>query len=183
MRVAMILALCASALIADATAQTMRVGPFELGMSPSEVERAVPGSLRLEAPTRSGTTLASGAANLFGADFTVSAVFYWNTGLRSLSILHVGDEDDASCRALAQASAAAVQSGLGLDTPSVPQERDPWYVGKNNYDQADAVWDMNWYAGGDVTPVSHPAGTGVRSSSNAPNGRPSRSSFLVHRAA
>jgi competence protein ComEC len=35
----------------------------------------------------------------------------------------------------------------------------------------------------DVTPVSHPAGTGVRSSSNAPNGRPSRSSFFVHRAA
>ena len=36
---------------------------------------------------------------------------------------------------------------------------------------------------GDVTPVSHPAGTGVRSSSNAPNGRPSSSSFSVHRAA
>jgi len=35
----------------------------------------------------------------------------------------------------------------------------------------------------DVTPVSHPAGTRVRSSSNAPNGRPSSSSFSVHRAA
>ncbi len=35
----------------------------------------------------------------------------------------------------------------------------------------------------DVTPVSHPAGTGIRSSSDAPNGRPSSSSFSVHRAA
>ncbi|HYD86065.1 MAG TPA: DUF6496 domain-containing protein [Vitreimonas sp.] len=35
----------------------------------------------------------------------------------------------------------------------------------------------------DVTPVSHPAATGVRSSSNAPNGRPSSSSFLAQRAA
>ena len=35
----------------------------------------------------------------------------------------------------------------------------------------------------DVTPVSHPAGTGIRSSLNAPDGRPSRSSCLTHCAA
>ena len=35
----------------------------------------------------------------------------------------------------------------------------------------------------DVTPVSHPAGTGIRRSSNARHGRPSRSSFLAQRSA
>ncbi len=35
-------------------------------------------------------------------------------------------------------------------------------------------------AAADVTPVSHPAGTGIRSSSNAPDGRPSSSSFRAH---
>ena len=36
---------------------------------------------------------------------------------------------------------------------------------------------------GDVTPVSHPAGTGIRRSSNTRDGCPSKSSFITHRAA
>jgi len=116
-------------------------------MSPHEADAAAPGTLRFEAPTRGGSTRAEGIVEMFGAEFTLSAGFYWNTGLRTLSILHRGDEDDQACRALAAASAAEVERGLGLEAPEIPPHRTPWYAGQNNYDEAD-IWDMNWYAGG-----------------------------------
>ena len=53
------------------------------------------------------------------------------------------------------------------------------------------VWTPRTYAAlaragymkNDVTPVSHPAGTGIRRSSNTRDGCPSKSSFITHRAA
>jgi hypothetical protein len=117
-------------------------------MSPHEADAAVPGALRFEAPTRGGSTRAEGAVELFGAEFRVGAGFYWNTGLRTLSILHSGHEDDLACRALAAASAAEVERGLGLETPPIPQESSPWYAGQRNDDETNSTWYKNWYAAG-----------------------------------
>lgn len=148
MRVAIIAIILICALPSCPSARTMRLGPFELGMSPHEAAAAARGAMRFETPTRGGSTRAEGAVEMFGAEFTVSAGFYWNTGMRTLSILHRGVEDDQACRALAAASAAEVERGLGLEAPDIPQERTPWYAGRDNYDDVDSIWDVNWYAGG-----------------------------------
>jgi hypothetical protein len=114
-------------------------------MSPSEAEAVAPG-LQFEQPSSWGGRRARGAARIFGVDFSVSTVFYWNTGLRSVAMAHLGDEDDATCRELASVSAAEFERAFGLATPPLPEPRPMWTVSVESDERVLADWYVSWFA-------------------------------------
>jgi hypothetical protein len=140
MRALVVAVLAMTCCAMPASAQTLHVGPFELGMSPHEVDVFMPGTVRFELITSpTNGSVGHGTVRAFNAEFQMAAIFYWNTGLRSLSLEHTGEEDAVACAAIADAAQAQVEREFGA-TPK-------WNIGPLVHDE----WRLMLTRGGSST--------------------------------
>lgn len=131
---------------APAIAQPVRVGPFSMGMSESEADRAAPAALRFDPVGDSGLSIARGEAQFFDAAFDVHALFYWNAGLRTLALRHSDGEAEPACRALAARAMAEISSAFGIVIPAIPDNQYRWDARFSTEQRAHGEWQVEWNA-------------------------------------
>lgn len=129
-----------------AAAQSPGIGPITLGMSPSELAAITNEVVSGPFGNISGATSMRGTVRLYGADFGVSATFYWNTGLRALTLSHGGDEDEQTCAAIVEASRQEIERVFGA-APTFNREQASRWNGWLNIQASEASpWRVGWSA-------------------------------------
>lgn len=139
---ALVVGICATLCAMPAAAQ--QAGPIAFGMSPSELNAISPDAVFTRYDTPPGTTRARGTIRAFDVTFNVEATFYWNTGLRNVTLRHGGEENEQTCAALVEASRLEVERTLGA-TPQFNREANRW----NGYwaaqrDDVSMQWSGSW---------------------------------------
>lgn len=128
-----------------AAQESWRIGPFEAGMSPHEIDQLAPGAVRFQSVQNPDGTVGRGTVRAFDADFQVIVVSYWNTGARLLGLTHYSEEDSETCAAIRDAALSDLVREFGA-TPTMRRESEVWvsYWNRDTHPEWRVRWMARW---------------------------------------